>query len=46
MIKSMTGYGRGIREDGTRKVTVEIKSVKHRYLDLDMRLPWKWNPLV
>ena len=45
MIKSMTGYGRGIREDGTRKVTVEIKSVNHRYLDLNMKLPRKCNPL-
>ena len=44
MIKSMTGYGRGIREDGTRKVTVEIKSVNHRYLDLNMKLPRKCNP--
>ena len=45
MIKSMTGYGRGTREDGTRKITVEIKSVNHRYLDLNMKLPRKCNPL-
>lgn len=45
MIKSMTGYGRGTGEDGTRKITVEIKSVNHRYLDLNMKLPRKCNPL-
>ena len=44
MIKSMTGYGRGIRETAQEKVTVEIKSVNHRYLDLNMKLPRKCNP--
>ncbi len=38
MVLSMTGYGMGVAEDKTR-VTVEIKTVNHRYLDLFLRLP-------
>ena len=39
MISSMTGYGRGkVTRDG-REMTVELKSVNHRYLDIGMRLP-------
>lgn len=38
-MKSMTGYGKGIAEGFERKVTVEIKSVNHRYLDLLIKLP-------
>ena len=38
MIKSMTGYGRcHIEEDG-REMTVEVKSVNHRFLDISYRL--------
>lgn len=32
MIKSMTGFGRGEIVKGNRKISVEIKSVNHRYL--------------
>lgn len=39
MIKSMTGYGRGTAAREGREITVELKSVNHRYLDLNMRLP-------
>ena len=39
MIKSMTGFGRLERAEGERKYTVEIKSVNHRYLDLNIRMP-------
>ena len=39
MICSMTGYGRGIASRDGREMTVELKSVNHRYLDLGMRLP-------
>ncbi len=39
MIKSMTGYGhRNINIDG-RDITVEIKSVNHRYFDFNGRIP-------
>lgn len=39
MIKSMTGYGRGSAINEGREITVELKSVNHRYLDLGIRLP-------
>ena len=39
MVKSMTGYGRKKAENDQREVTVEIKSVNHRYLDLSIKVP-------
>lgn len=36
---SMTGYGKGSASGDGREVTVELKSVNHRYLDVGMRLP-------
>lgn len=38
-INSMTGYGRAARELDGRQLTVELKSVNHRFLDLNLRLP-------
>ena len=35
---SMTGFGRSFLEIDGRRVTVELKSVNHRYLDINMRL--------
>lgn len=43
MIKSMTGFGRGEASAGERKITVEMKSVNHRYLDVNMKMPKKLN---
>ncbi len=43
MIKSMTGFGRCEFSDGDRKFTVEMKSVNHRYLDMNIRMPKKLN---
>lgn len=43
MIKSMTGFGRSEIMDGNRKFTVEIKSVNHRYLDVNIKMPKKLN---
>ena len=43
MIKSMTGFGRCEVSEGERKFTVELKSVNHRYLDVNMRMPKKLN---
>lgn len=43
MIKSMTGFGRGEHQQGSRKFTVELKSVNHRYLDVNIRMPKKLN---
>lgn len=36
---SMTGFGRSKSEDGGRRLTVEIKSVNHRFLDINIRMP-------
>ena len=41
MIKSMTGFGRNEVSDEARKITVEMKSVNHRYLDINIRMPKK-----
>lgn len=43
MIKSMTGFGRCEISEGDRKITVEMKSVNHRYLDVSMKMPKKLN---
>jgi uncharacterized protein (TIGR00255 family) len=43
MIKSMTGFGRCEESDGVRKLTVEMKAVNHRYLDINMKMPKKLN---
>ena len=43
MIKSMTGFGRCEVSVGERKFTVEMKSVNHRYLDVNIRMPKKLN---
>lgn len=45
MIQSMTGFGRGEAANDKYKITVEIKSVNHRYLDISLRLPRKLNAL-
>ena len=43
MVKSMTGFGRAeVTEDGI-KITVEMKSVNHRYSELTVRLPRQLN---
>ena len=38
-IFSMTGYGKGVSEIDSQKVTIEIKTVNHRFLDLGVKLP-------
>ena len=43
MIQSMTGFGRGEAANEKYKVTIEMKSVNHRYLALSVRLPRKLN---
>ena len=45
MIKSMTGFGRCEVNRDDRKVSVEIKSVNHRYLELGIKIPRKLNYL-
>lgn len=41
MINSMTGFGRAEVQDTDKKFTVEIKSVNHRYLDYNIKMPKK-----
>ena len=43
MLKSMTGFGRcELSEDG-KKISVEMKSVNHRYCEIGLRMPKKLN---
>lgn len=37
-MQSMTGYGRGLVCEDGREMTVEVKSVNHRFLDVSFRL--------
>jgi len=39
MIRSMTGYGQASAELGEARVSVELRSLNHRYADLRLRLP-------
>ncbi|MFZ8913003.1 MAG: YicC family protein [Gammaproteobacteria bacterium] len=39
MIESMTGYARGEQALGGMTLTLELRSVNHRFLDLSLRLP-------
>lgn len=43
MIKSMTGFGRAEYSDGKRNITVEIKSVNHRYCDISIKMPRRYS---
>lgn len=43
MIKSMTGFGRSEIVTAEYKVSVEMKAVNHRYLDLSIKMPKKFN---
>src|SRR5262252_8956265 len=39
MIRSMTGFASVTREDERATVTVTIRALNHRYLDLQLRIP-------
>lgn len=39
MMKSMTGFGKASVENETYRVNIEIKSVNHRFLDVQLKLP-------
>jgi uncharacterized protein (TIGR00255 family) len=43
MIKSMTGYGKAIAETLQKKITIEIKSLNSKQLDLNTKLPWLYK---
>ena len=44
MIKSMTGFGRAEEITDNYKLSIEIKSVNHRYLDLNIKMPRRFFP--
>ena len=39
MLRSMTGYGRSQQQLGGRDISVEIRSVNHRFLEASIRVP-------
>lgn len=39
MVVSMTGFGRGKAESGSYSVNVEVKTVNHRFCEMNIRLP-------
>ncbi|MFZ2340861.1 MAG: YicC/YloC family endoribonuclease [Bacteroidales bacterium] len=43
MIKSMTGYGKSIAETPQKKITVEIRSLNSKQLDLNTKVPWLYK---
>ncbi len=43
MIRSMTGFGRCEKITPEYKISVEMKAVNHRYLDLSIKMPKKFN---
>lgn len=45
VVRSMTGFGRGEAVRGRRRVTVEVRAVNHRFLDVAARLPKTVSPL-
>lgn len=45
MVSSMTGYGRGEALGEGKQITIEIKSVNHRFLETVVRLPRQYSPL-
>ena len=45
MPRSMTGFGRGESKTAKDEFKVEIRTVNHRYLDWNIRLPFAFNAL-
>lgn len=43
MVRSMTGYGKAIADTGVKKLTVEIKSLNSKQLDINAKLPWMYK---
>jgi uncharacterized protein (TIGR00255 family) len=39
MIQSMTGFGKGTASDGVNEISIELKTLNNRYLDINMRIP-------
>lgn len=43
MIKSMTGFGMAQHDDGTLRISVEVKSLNSKYLDLGLKFPKQFS---
>lgn len=43
MIKSMTGFGKAVAETSNKKITIEIKSLNSKQMDLNTKLPWVYK---
>ncbi len=43
MIKSMTGFGKATNEFSSKKITVEVRSLNSRQLDLNLRMPYSYK---
>ncbi|MBP2833381.1 YicC family protein [Aquimarina sp. U1-2] len=43
MIKSMTGFGKSILQLPTKKITIEVKSLNSKNLDLNARIPSQYR---
>lgn len=43
MIKSMTGFGQAQHDDGTLRISVEVKSLNSKYLDLGLKFPKQFS---
>ena len=41
----MTGFGSGSVKNGANELTIEVKTVNHRYLDINLKLPKQLNVL-
>jgi uncharacterized protein (TIGR00255 family) len=39
----MTGYGKAVAETPQKKITIEIKSLNSKQLDLNIKLPWLYK---
>ncbi|MER2105512.1 MAG: YicC/YloC family endoribonuclease [Solibacillus sp.] len=42
MVRSMTGFGRGVTTTKNVQLTVEIRSVNHRFLEMNTKFPKEW----
>ena len=43
MLKSMTGFGRALKETNGYVITVELKAVNHRYFEFSSRVPRQYG---
>ena len=43
-MKSLTGYGQAVQTNDAYELTIELKSVNNRFLDLQIRMPKELNP--